>query len=200
MANEDLVQIEASGTWPSEEGSGEITVGPRPALPTLREIFDQHAPYVWRTLRYSGVAPSDLQDVCQEVFLVIHRRLPDFEGRSSLKTWIYQVCLRVAAGYRRRAHLRREQIMAEPPEHAAPNTPSEALEEHAARETLRQLLEGLDAAKREVFVLYEIEERPMTEVAEIVGCPLRTAYSRLEAARKEVMKSWERVQARSKRI
>jgi len=191
---------QSSGAWPSTERTHDVPIGPREAPLTLKQVFDEHAPYVWRTLRYCGVATSDLQDVCQEVFLVVHRRLSEFEGRSSMRTWLYQVCLRVAAGYRRRAHLRREQIMAEPPEPIASGATPEVLERHAAREILGQILDGLDPLKREVFVLYEIEERPMSEIAEVVGCPLRTAYSRLEAARKEVLKAWERAQARSKRV
>ncbi|HEX9298205.1 MAG TPA: sigma-70 family RNA polymerase sigma factor, partial [Polyangiaceae bacterium] len=69
----------------------------------MRQILDEYAPQVWRTLHYCGVPPSDLQDVCQEVFLVIHRKIGEFEGRSSMRTWVYQICMRVAAGYRRRA-------------------------------------------------------------------------------------------------
>jgi len=198
-ASEEAMAIGSSSAWPSHEGSGHVAINARSQIPTLKQIFDDEAAFVWRTLRYMGVAPSDLQDVCQEVFLVAHRRLGDFEGRSSIKTWLYQICLRAAAGYRRRAHMRHERVMADPPEQATPNTPSEALDEHVARELLRQILEGLDPVKREVFVLYEIEERPMSEIAEVIGCPLRTAYSRLETARKELMKAWERSQARSRR-
>jgi RNA polymerase sigma-70 factor, ECF subfamily len=198
--NEEAMAIGSSGAWHSGEGSGHVAIDGRSHdVPTLKQIFDNEAPFVWRTLRYLGVAPSDLQDVCQEVFLVVHRRLGEFEGRSSIKTWLYQICLRSAAGYRRRAHMRHEKVMADPPEQATPNTPSEALDEHVARELLHQVLDSLDPIKREVFVLYEIEERPMSEIAEVIGCPLRTAYSRLETARKELMKAWERSQVRSRR-
>src|SRR5262245_16770067 len=78
--------------------------------PTAQQVFVDHAKYVWRTLRYCGVAPVDLEDVCQEVFLIVHRKLPEFEGRSSLRTWIYGICLRVARQESRRAHRRRERL------------------------------------------------------------------------------------------
>lgn len=168
------------------------------ALPSVAEIFAEYAPFVWRTLRYLGVAPSDLQDVCQDVFVVVHQKLPEFEGRASLRTWLYGICIRAAAGHKRRARFRREQLMAVPPDEVVAPTAAEQLDEHRARELLRQVLANVDEAKRQVFVLYEIEQRPMTEVAEALGCPLRTAYARLEAAREEVTRAWKRALAGSK--
>ena len=68
----------------------------------LAAIFREHAPYVWRVLRRMGVREADVEDVTQEVFVVVHRRLPEFEGRSAMRTWIYGICLRVASDHRRR--------------------------------------------------------------------------------------------------
>jgi RNA polymerase sigma-70 factor (ECF subfamily) len=164
-------------------------------IPSVREVVEQHSAHVWRTLYYCGVAPSDLKDACQEVFLVISRKLGEFEGRSSLRTWVYQICVRVAAGYRRSARLRYERVVAEPPEVAVHETQQDELEERRTRERLVAILEKIDEDQREVFVLYEIEERPMAEIASALGCPLRTAYSRLEAARKEIMRAWRRAEA-----
>ena len=167
------------------------------AKPTAQQVFQEHATYAWRALRYCGVAQADLQDACQEVFLVVHRRLPDFENRSSIRTWVYGICLRVAAQYRRRAHRRHEELMPEPPEMAVLPTQSVEIEGQQAKQMLEGVLGALDPPKREVFVLYEIEQLPMEEVAAAVGCPLRTAYSRLEAARKQIIKAWQRAQIRS---
>ena len=169
----------------------------RSARPTAQQVFEAHATYAWRALRYCGVAQADLQDACQEVFLVVHRRLPEFENRSSMRTWVYGICLRVAAQYRRRAHRRHEELMPEPPETAVLPTQSTDIEGRQAQALLQNVLDALDSAKREVFVLYEIEQLPMEEVALVVGCPLRTAYSRLEAARKQIVKAWQRAQIRS---
>ena len=60
-------------------------------------LFREHAPYVWRVLRRLGVAEADVEDACQEVFLVVHRRAESFDGTSSVKTWIYGICVRVAS-------------------------------------------------------------------------------------------------------
>jgi RNA polymerase sigma-70 factor (ECF subfamily) len=183
-----------------DQADFQVTVGANTSKPTAQQVFQEHATYAWRALRYCGVASSDLQDACQEVFLVVHRRLPEFESRSSVRTWVYGICLRVAAQYRRRAHRRREELMSEPPEMAVLPTQSAQIEIQQTRALLQEVLEGLDSVKRDVFVLYEIEQLPMEEVAAVVGCPLRTAYSRLEAARKHILKAWQRAQIRSNHL
>jgi RNA polymerase sigma-70 factor, ECF subfamily len=172
-----------AATAPSRESTDE---------PSFREIFDEYAPFVWRTLRHLGIAEADLDDVCQDVFTTVHRKLDGFEGRSTLRTWVYGICLRVASDRRRRAHVRREQPMAEPPVRAVEATQDEDYARTQARALLTRLLEALDDDKRAVFVLYEIEGLPMKEIAEIVGCPLQTAYSRLHAARDRVQQGARR--------
>jgi RNA polymerase sigma-70 factor (ECF subfamily) len=119
----------------------------------------------------------------QEVFVVVHRRLPSFEGRSSLRTWLYGICLRVASDFRRRARVRYERTASDPARDLSESASLAPDERARARAQLRNLLAALDDDKREVLVLYEIEGLPMSEVAEILGCPLQTAYSRLHAAR-----------------
>jgi RNA polymerase sigma-70 factor (ECF subfamily) len=151
---------------------------------TSRQVFDEHATYVFRVLRYLGVREADLQDVCQEVFITVHRKIDSFEGRSSIRTWLYRISQRAASDYRRRAYVRREVVAdlgSDHPEHPEHDDTSKRLE---ARSTLGFALDRLDEAKREVFVLYEIEGLTMREVCEILDCPLQTAYSRLHAARK----------------
>ncbi len=160
-----------------------------PAQGEFRAIFHAHAPFVWRVLRRLGVAESDVEDVAQETFLVVHRRLADFEGRSQLRTWIYGICIRVASDHRRRAHVRREQATDRPPERVGSAPQPKELEQRQARALLDAALARLDDDKRAVFVLFEIEEVPMKEVAEALGCPLQTAYSRLHAARRELRTS-----------
>ena len=156
---------------------------------SFAQIFRDNAPYAWRVLRRLGVREAEVDDLVQEVFIVVHRKLPEFEGRSSLRTWIYGICVRVASDHRRRAHVRREQ-------------PTDVLERAGSAPQLREIeqrqqLAQLDAAlselsddKRAVFVLFEVEQMPMDEVARAVGCPVKTAYSRLYAARDHVKTSF----------
>lgn len=152
----------------------------------LAEIFEAYATFVWRVLRRMGVAEADAEDVCQEVFLVVHRRLQEFEARSSLRTWIYGICLRCAAAYRNRAYRKREVRSDEPIVGNVDAMQAEQLELARTLRKLDEVLNGLPDAQREVYVLYELEELSMPEVAAAVGCPLQTAYSRLYAARREV--------------
>jgi RNA polymerase sigma-70 factor (ECF subfamily) len=148
----------------------------------FRRIFDGHAPAVSRTLRYLGVPESELMDAAQEVFLVVNRRFLEFEGRSSLSTWIRQICLRVALSTRRRRGRRREEVLEQPPDAGVDADQHAGLERREQRALLNRLLDALDDDQRAVIVLYEIELLPMREVAETVGCPLQTAYSRRKAA------------------
>ena len=148
----------------------------------FRRIFDGHAQAVARTLRYLGVPDADLMDAAQEVFLVVNRRYREFEGRSTLATWIRQICLRVASTHRRRRGRRREEVLAEVPDAGAEAAQLVDLERREERALLNRLLDVLDDDQRAVIVLYEIELLPMREVAETIGCPLQTAYSRRKAA------------------
>lgn len=174
---------------------GDEQARPRPAaLPSLAEVFREYAPFAWRALRRLGIPEADVEDVCQEVFVVVHRKLPEFEGRSSMKTWLYGICARTASDYRRSGRVRREIVTDSPPDasHEAPQHEVVALRQ--ARAALDRILDQLDDDKRAVFVLYEIEELAMAEVAEALSCPLQTAYSRLHAARKLVASAVERSQ------
>jgi len=150
-------------------------------------VFSEYAPFVLRVLRHLGVPTADLQDQAQEAFVAVFRALPSFAGRSSLRTWVYGICVHVASNYRRRAYVRRERSVSEPPEQVQAADQDEAFERSQGWPALRRLLDTLDAEKREVFVLYELEELSMREVAEACGCPLQTAYSRLHAARRVLL-------------
>lgn len=166
--------------------------------PTFEAVFRENAPFVWRALRGLGVSESDLADVSQEVFLVVHRRLDAFRGASSLRTWIYGISVRVASEYRRRAHRRREMPAGDDlPEQGETRPLDEEVDGRRALAKLDRVLDTLGDEKRAVLVLFELEGLPMTEVAEAVGCPLQTAYARLYAARKIVRAAFEESQTRA---
>jgi RNA polymerase sigma-70 factor, ECF subfamily len=145
---------------------------------SFRQIFDEHAAAVGRTLRYLGVPESDLRDAAQDVFVVVDRRYDEFEGRARLGTWIRQICVRVAYAHRRRLKRRREEVVAQPPETGVDADQHSGIELREQRALLTRLLDALEDDHRNIIVLHEIERLPMREVAEVVGCPLQTAYSR----------------------
>lgn len=156
------------------------------------QLFREFGAYVPGLLRRLGVAEREVEDVAQDVFTVIHRKLPEFRGESSLKTWICGITLRVA-----RSHLRlgrvRKLVLGEPP--VEPRHEPVQLEALALAERVRLLQRALDALPeklRRVFVLYELEELSIREVAELTGRSEKTAYTRLYAARERVERSLRR--------
>jgi len=160
--------------------------------PEFNDVFAQNGRFVWRVLARLGVQRRDVPDAGQEVFLVVHRRLQEFDAtRSSLQSWLYGICLRVASDYRRRHPNRREASVEALQQVAAVGEPESAVATQRAWQRLAGVLDGIDEAKREVFVLYELEELAMPEVAALVGCPLQTAYSRLHSARRLVLAAFE---------
>lgn len=172
----------------------ERTAPPPPPVPPFQEVFERHLGFVWRALRSLGAPPSDLDDLCQEVFVVVHRRLADFEGRSTLSSWLYAICRRVWQDQRRRAYRRREQPTAAPPDGVVAYTPGDAAAYGEDLAILTSILDRLDEAKRTVFVLYEIEQMEMKDIAAALECPLQTAYTRLHAARDHVRREWTRLE------
>jgi RNA polymerase sigma-70 factor (ECF subfamily) len=169
---------------PSVEGPKAVGQTAEVSL-TFERIFQDEAAYAGRTLRYLGVREDHLEDAVQEAFVVVHRQLAQLRG-GSVRAWVRSICVRVASNYRRSLRRRREDAMAEPPEVAVPATQHGEAEGRQARRRLLAALDALPAEQREVFVLYEIEQLTVPEIAEAVGCPQQTAYSRLHAARTKV--------------
>jgi len=154
--------------------------------PPLHVIFEQYAPFVWRVLRRTGVPEADVEDVCQEVFIAIDKQLPRFDGRSSLRTWIYAIAVRRAISHHRRPVRHYERATDVTPEQAIDAEQMAQIDTRRAAAALDALLDRMDRDRRLVFVLYELEQLPMREVAAVLGCPLQTAYGRLHAAREEL--------------
>lgn len=146
----------------------------------IAALFDAHCDFVCRVLRHHGVHEAALDDAVQDVFVTAHRRWSSFEGRSSARSWLYGIARRIAFRYRRSADARARRFVAEG------DAPAEAVDEPFARahaaQSLAALLHALDDDKRTVFVLTELEGMTAPEVAEALGIPLGTAYSRLRAA------------------
>jgi len=139
------------------------------------------------------------EDVYQEVFIVVHRRLGSFSGQCAMTTWLYEICFRVAAGYRRKAHFRREELVSDWSELDMADSSSTSPERQlvAARQAkqLERILDDLPLEYRVVFVMFEIEGMSSEQIAESVGAPLGTVYSRLYRARKRFARALARLGA-----
>src|SRR5215468_9659861 len=121
--------------------------------PDLSAIYGERAEFVWLTLQRLGVRDADLEDLAHDVFLIAHRKLGSYDGTSRVTTWLFGICLRVAANYRRRAHVRLERPMggAESYERVADTTePEEVLGLREARKRLSLVLDRIDLTKRAV--------------------------------------------------
>jgi RNA polymerase sigma-70 factor (ECF subfamily) len=155
----------------------------------LPEIYAAHADFVFRNLRRLGVHESNIDDAVQDVFLVVHRRLGDFEARAQVTTWLFGIVLRVAQSYRRSAMRRRARLTDAPSSEVeqipvtASEGPAELLERRQASEMLHRLLDQLDDDKRAMLVCIELEQMTVPEAAESLSLNLNTAYGRLRAAR-----------------
>ena len=167
----------------------------------FRQVYEEHFAFVWRSARRLGVHERALDDAVQDVFIVVHRRLPEFEGRSTLKSWLFGIARRVAHDHRRRAG-RKERGESLPDGLADPrsSSPARELEREQAVRTLHAILESLDDDKREVFILAELEQMTVPEIAAAIDANLNTVYSRLRAARQAFDAAVARHQARERSL
>lgn len=155
----------------------------------LRMLLVDHHAFVWRTLRRLGVPSSDVEDASQQVFLVAHRRLVEIAPQSE-RSFFFQTALRVAADWRRSQKRRNEQAMLalpEVPDLAA--NPEEMVDRQRQRALLDQVLGTLPLKLRAVFVLFELEEMTLAEIAAMSDMPLGTVASRLRRARQAFSKA-----------
>jgi len=137
-----------------------------------------------------GVPAHEAQDLCQEVLLTVHRKLPDFDGQS-LRGWLYGICVRMASDYRRSARVRREVVSEAPPDAGIEASQGDELDRKRRLARLLAALELLDEGKRAAFVLHEVEGLTLAEVAEALQTPLQTVYSRIRAAHALIRRAFE---------
>jgi RNA polymerase sigma-70 factor (ECF subfamily) len=155
------------------------------AAPAFDEVYAAHVGFVWRVLRTLGVAEAQIEDAVQDVFVVVHRRLAEWEGRAAITTWLFAIARRVAGAHRRRAGRRDAAALplGEAEHQADGGDPFAELSRAQAAATVLAILEQLDDDKRTVFALVELEQLSVPEVARMLDLNLNTAYSRLRLAR-----------------
>lgn len=163
------------------------------------EFYDEHFDFVWRSLRRLGVPVAALDDATQEVFVIAFRRRSDFEGRSSIKTWLFGIAWNRARDLARR--VRRH------PEEALPDDSllvTEADQEHALLQAealgfVYRVLDELTPERRAVLVMAEVEEMTAVQIAEVLAIPLNTVYSRIRLARRDFEAAVKRCRTREQR-
>jgi RNA polymerase sigma-70 factor (ECF subfamily) len=151
----------------------------------LRGIVDRHYDFLWRTLRYLGVPAAALDDAAQQALWVLARRLGEIAPGAEM-SFLFATAVRIAAEARRAASRQRSSPVEDVDAFTAGEKGAdELLDERRAHEALREMLDAIPVDLRVVFVLFEIEELTIAEVAEMVGIPAGTVASRLRRAREK---------------
>ena len=175
---------------PTDEGgprdSSGIEVAGSSHVPDLRAIFEEHVDHVAHSLRRLGVREADVPDLTQEVFVVMHHILPDYDPTRPMWPWIFGVLYRTAAAYRRTAfrELLDDGSLAADRADSSVNI-EETVRKGEDRKLVLLALESLELHRRAVFVMADIDDVPVPEIARALGIPLNTAYSRLRLARED---------------
>jgi RNA polymerase sigma-70 factor, ECF subfamily len=148
------------------------------------QIFEAHAAFVWRCLGALGVRGPDVDDLTQEVFVIVHRRLADLDSEQGVKPWLYGILRRVVLNHRRtlrRRGSRQSPLLEDVP--ASQFDQHDTLEAQEAAQLLTRVLASMPEEQAEVFVLVEMEQLSVGEVGAALEIPVNTAHSRLRLAR-----------------
>lgn len=163
------------------------------ARPDPRTIFEEYFDYVWTTLRHLGAREADLEDLTHEVFIRVCERLDHYDTARPIRPWLFAFAYRVASEQRRLAHHRREVLGSGFEARDASPSADVAMEQDEERRLTLQALEAVELSRRAVFVLHELDEVPIPAVADALGIPISTAYSRLRLAREDFEKALRRL-------
>ncbi len=156
----------------------------------LSSIYRRYGQFVWVSLQHLGIRPADLEDIAQEAFIVVHRRLHTFDASGQMTTWLFGICMRLASNYRRRRRWKVEILSGERTDERPSSSmlSDELLIRREEREFADRMLSKLDVGKRAVFVMFEIEGLSHAEISRLMDIPVGTVYSRLHAARRKLRK------------
>lgn len=180
---------------------GNSDQGSASAIPPFKDIYTNYFNFVWSSAGHLGAPKDAIDDLVQDVFLVIHARLHTLQRPDALRSWIYGIVRRTISDYRR-AKRTRETLGATLGAEPKPSNPSplDITEMNSDLAILRGILASLDDQKREVFVMVEVLEMSVPEVAQAIEIPLNTAYSRLRNAREAFNEALALLEGREKEI
>jgi len=157
------------------------------AVPPFEAIYAEYLDFVWASARYFGVKRAAMDDVVQEIFMVIHRKIATLRRPEALRSWIYGIVRRTVINYLRTQRRRNASdivlsLHVETQKETQP-TPLELAEQKEAENLLLGVLGEIDARKREVLMLVELHGMTAPEISSGLAIPLNTVYTRLRMAR-----------------
>jgi RNA polymerase sigma-70 factor, ECF subfamily len=170
---------------------------PNAVVPSFPRLFEEQAGYVWTTLRRLGVRHRDLEDLTHDVFVQVFRQLEQYDSSRPMKPWLFGFAFRIASKHRSR-HANRFEVPEQGEAVDAQPNPAEQLLANERRELAWSALDELELNRRAVFILHELDGCPIPEVAEQLGMPLATAYSRLRLAREDFAQAARRLRSRQR--
>jgi RNA polymerase sigma-70 factor (ECF subfamily) len=183
-----------------------LTPTPAPAIAPEHELrrafeatFEAEFDYVWVSLRRLGIPERDVEDVTHDTFMTVYKHFRSYDPARPIRPWLFAFACRVASDYRRLGRNAREQLTADgdAPEdlsQMAHNIESDVARREEAK-LVEQAIAYIHEERRPVFILAELEEQPVPVIAEALGIPLNTAYSRLRLAREDFRNAARRLQA-----
>jgi len=185
--------------WPLE--SAEKVAPEAPPRLEFEDIYERWFDEVSRWIRAMGGPQADREDLVQDVFLVVHRRLPDFDGQN-VAGWLYQIARHRVRDFRRLLWVRHLLFGSVPLSDSLPKggaSPADTLETNEKRALLERLLDKLNESERAALVLFEIDGFSGEEIAEIQGVPLNTAWGRIHKARKKLKAQLAKFESRKQK-
>jgi RNA polymerase sigma-70 factor, ECF subfamily len=171
--------VQGGDSLPAEPALGSDRAG-------FESLYEQHFEFTWRVLRHLGLGEASVHDGCQELWLVVHRRLPTVAIHAQVRSWLFGIAVNVVRNQRRGA-ARRRCDPSLPVWLAAPGLDPEAA--HAARETcaaVQSFLETLDDNDRWIFVFNVIESMSAEETALALGIDVDSVYQRVRTLRRAI--------------
>jgi RNA polymerase sigma-70 factor, ECF subfamily len=156
---------------------------PRSRPASAEAVYREHVGFVWRALRRLGVPEAQLEDATQDVFVVVHRRLHEYDGRASITTWLFGIARGIASNRRRGNRRSRDRMQHSPRSPRIARDLERELQEREALRVVGRFLETLPPAQRLLFELAEIEGLRIPEIAEMTGINANTLYTRLRSVR-----------------
>jgi RNA polymerase sigma-70 factor (ECF subfamily) len=167
----------------------------------LDSLYREHARTVARWVRRLAGPGTDVDDLVQEVFLVVERRLPELDGEGKITTWLYRIAERVVMDARRRDRFRRwfsraRSVEIEQSLSSVARSPLDALERQQAVASLYRVLDRLPERYRTVLILFELEEMSGEEIAALTGLKEATVWTHLHRGRARVLQEMKRALGR----
>jgi RNA polymerase sigma-70 factor, ECF subfamily len=160
---------------------------PPAAIPlAMRDLYRAELDYVWNALRRLGIRQSDLEDLAQEVFLRAFRDWDRYDPGRPVRPWLFSITYHVAIDFLRLERHVREEMGSLPEIADHGRRPDEHAAGSQAKSQLNELLAGLSVDRRALIVMHELFGHTVPEIAEALGVPLNTVYSRLRLARADL--------------